>query len=55
MGIKPAQGELNTALQPIFAHIDNVHLIHDDLVIATATEEDHINAVQQVMESGNQD
>lgn len=50
MGIKPAQGELNTALQPLFAHIKNAHLIHDDLVIATVTEEDHIETVQQVME-----
>ena len=30
MSIKPAQGEPNVALKPIFMHIDNTHLIHDD-------------------------
>ena len=35
MGVKPAQGELNNALQPVFAHIPEAHLIHDDLIIAT--------------------
>ena len=41
MGLKPSQGELNAALQPLFAHIPEVHVIHDDLVIATVTEEEH--------------
>ncbi|CAB4016211.1 Hypothetical predicted protein [Paramuricea clavata] len=35
MGVKPAQGELNMALQPLFAHIPQAHLIHDDLIVAT--------------------
>ena len=30
MGLKPAQGELNAALKPLFAHIPQVHVIHDD-------------------------
>lgn len=34
MGIKPTQGELTMALQPIFANIPD---IHDDLVIASKT------------------
>ena len=37
MEVKPAQGELNAALKPIFAHIPNVYLIHDDLIIAAKT------------------
>ena len=41
MGLKPSQGELNAALQPLFAHVPEVHVIHDDLVIATVTEEEH--------------
>ncbi len=39
MGVKPAQGELNMALQPLFAHIPQAHLIHDDLIVATETED----------------
>ena len=31
MGIKSAQGELNAALQPLFSHRPQVHIIHDDL------------------------
>ena len=33
MRVKPAQGELNATLKPIFAHIPNVYLIQDDLII----------------------
>ena len=51
MGLKPAQGELNTALAPLFRHIKDVHLIHDDLVIATATERQHENALRLVMQA----
>ena len=31
MGVKPAQGELNNALRPLFSHIGQVHLIHEDV------------------------
>ncbi len=41
MSVKPAQGELNMALQPLFAHIAQPHLIHDDLIVATETEAEH--------------
>ena len=51
MGLKPAQGELNVALKPIFAHTPQVHLIHDDLIIATKTHEEHKEAVLQVMQA----
>ena len=51
MGLKPSQGELNAALRPVFAQIDNVYLIHDDLIIATSNDEDHIKATEQVMQA----
>ena len=54
MGFKPAQGELNAALAPIFAHIPDTHLIHDDMVIATDTIEEHLAALREVMETISQ-
>ena len=50
MGIKSAQGELNAALQPLFAHLPQVHIIHDDLVIAPVTLKEHEEVVIAVME-----
>ena len=49
MGVKPAQGELNNALQPVFAHIPEAHLIHDDLIIATKTNAEHAQVLKDVM------
>ena len=51
MGFKPAQGELNAALTPLFAHIPDAHLIHDDMVIATDTIEEHLATLREVMET----
>ena len=51
MGIKPAQSELNAALRPIFGHIQNVFLIHDDLVVATKTTIEHKDTLSKVMEA----
>ena len=51
MGLKPAQGELNAALAPLFQHIPFVHLIHDDVIIATDTEEEHLAAVRKLMQA----
>ena len=51
MGFKPSQGELNAALVPLFAHISDVHVIHDDVVVATTTEEEHVLALQAVLET----
>jgi len=48
-----AQGELNSAIQPLFAHIPLAHLIHDDLIIAAATPEEHDAALDQVMQAIN--
>ena len=49
MGLKPAQGELNAALQPLFSLLKSVHVIHDDIVIATKTLAEHETMVEQVM------
>ena len=51
MGMKPAQGELNAALRPIFAGIEGAHLIHDDLILATDNEINHIILVDKVMQA----
>ena len=51
MGVKPAQGELNMALRPIFDHISNVFLIHDDLIIAAKSRDEHNKALAAVMEA----
>lgn len=51
MGLKPAQGELYIALKPIFAHLKDAHLIHDDLVLATKTLDEHIELINEVMKA----
>ena len=49
MGLKPSQGELNAALQPLFSHLPEVHVIHDDIVIATDDEESHVRIIDEVL------
>ena len=51
MGLKPVQGKLSVAVKPIFAHIPQVQLIHDDLLIATKTQKEHKEVVLQVMQA----
>ena len=51
MGLKPAQGELNTALLPLFDDIKDAHLIHDDLIIGSKDDESHNDALEQVMKA----
>ena len=41
MGSTPASGELTKALRPLFAHIKEVHVIHDDVIIATEDNQRH--------------
>ena len=53
MGIKPAQVELSVALNLLFMHMDNIHLIHDDLIRATRTMPKYIAAIYEVMEAIN--
>ena len=47
MGAKPASGELNKALRPLFVDTPTAHIIHDDL--ATQSEEEHEQALDAVM------
>ena len=47
MGIRPFQGELNVAVKPIFMHIENVHLIHDDFITATKSMSAHIKEINE--------
>ena len=51
MGLKPVQGKLNVALKPIFAHITQAHLIHNELIIATKMHKEHKEVVLQVMQA----
>ena len=48
MGCWPASGELCKALRPLFQHIDNAHLIQDDLIVAGASQKEHDVALKQV-------
>ena len=49
MGTKPATGELNKALSPIFQDIKEAHIIHDDLVIATESKERHEEVLHECL------
>ena len=51
MGVKPAQGELNIALKPVFACIPQAHLIHDDLIVAVKSRDEHDQTILQVMQA----
>ena len=50
MGVKPAQRKLNAALKLIFSHIPNIHLIQNNLIIATKSTEEYLEAIHEVME-----
>ena len=53
MGSTPASGELTKALRPLFQHIKEVHVIHDDVIIATTDEKEHervLNLVLSIIE-----
>ena len=49
MGVKSAQGELNAALQQLFRHIPDAHVIHDDVIIASKNMEDHLKTVEECL------
>ena len=50
MEVKPAQTELNVALKPIFSHIPNVYLVHNDRIISTKSTEENLEGIREVME-----
>ena len=56
MGNMVASGELNKAFTPTFSDIDHTHIIHDHLIIATPTIEEHDRALEivlnRIMEDG---
>ena len=54
-GVLPASSELNEALRQIMSHIPQAHVIHDDILIATATLEEQYAAIGNVFQalSGN--
>lgn len=49
MGLKSAQGDFNATFCPVFADIPNTHLIHNDLIIATQTMDEHLITLKDVM------
>lgn len=51
MGLTPSQGELSVALRPVFADIEGVHVIHDDVIVATKTDNEHEQAIKECMEA----
>ena len=40
-GALPASSELNNALRQIFSGVPNVHVIHDDIILATKSQDEH--------------
>ena len=50
MGLKPSQGELNAAMQPLFSHMPDVHVIHDDIVVATVCHKSHKVVLNEVLQ-----
>ena len=49
MGTKPASGELTKALRPLFDSIPSAHIIHDDLIIAAKSDEEHDKILDEVL------
>ena len=49
MGSKPASGELTKAVGPLFAEVPEAHVIHDDLIIAANTKQEHDAALDKVL------
>ena len=49
LGNMVASGELNKAFMPIFSNIDHTHIIHDDLITATPTLEEHDHVLEIVL------
>ena len=49
MGTSPASGELNKALMPLFRDMPGVHVIHDDLILATKSKEEYEELIDKVL------
>ena len=48
-GLSPAQGELNSAIQNLLRHEPDAHAIHDDMVLATTTHEEHKALLKRIL------
>ena len=48
-GCCPSSGELSKALAPLFRSLPQVHLIHDDLIVATKTQREHREVLDKVL------
>ena len=49
-GLLPASSELNKVLKQLLGHIPELHMIHDDILIATKTEEEQYAVLDTVLE-----
>ena len=43
--------ELNTALRPLFAIIPREHMVHNDLIVAAKSDDEHEIVINKVMEA----
>ena len=50
MGSCPASGELTKVLGPLFQSIPQAHVIHDDLIIAAKSQNEHDEALGKVID-----
>ena len=48
MGSSPATGELNKALRSLFAHLKDTFVIHDDLIVAGKSKQEHDQSLEEV-------
>ena len=49
-GLLPASSELNKALKQLLGHIPEVFMIHDDILIATETEEEQYAVLDKILQ-----
>ena len=47
-GALPAASELNNALRQIFSYVPEAFIIHDDIIIATKSQEEHYSVLEKI-------
>lgn len=50
MGVKRASGEFMRAIQDNYSDIPGLHAVHDDIIIAGKTEEEHDKSLTMFLE-----
>ena len=40
---------MKAALRTVFSHIKDAYLIHDDLIVTTNSQKEHVNVIEEVM------